>query len=595
MGEHLYTYWNYLSNVNEFESDSSSIAIDTTGDVYVVYIEKPESLDPIVIVKKLNGNNGNVIWTNDPISAPEATNVNIAVDSSGYVYVAYHTSLSVISGSSSTGGSDVVILQLKGDDGDVNWMSPLSEVNTEYDDMYPKISISSNDNVYVSCLTILEGQSSDPDTYGISIHKVNPVNGFIISTFTHETGCLVDYDPIKYSIVAHSDTNDIVYIAYSKTIDQPATHNVICVVKISYDTESNGDETWEVLDDEGEFNTDEDNMTPSIAVDSFGNPYVAFITYGEVSEQTSAGEGDIVVFKLAAADGAIDWVVQDPSFNTVFTDHSPNIIVDAVGDPYIAYCTNDTEPVGDKYQFITIFKLSGVDGSFTWVLNQEPFNSLGNDRSPVMTLDTTGHIYLSYLSDDMSPSPNNIIVYKLGLQPPCFNYGTQILTLDVDMKPKYIPIQELKPGMIVSTYFYGPRKISMIGYSKMLNNPDNWRVCMYKMAKKGDMIDDLIITGGHSILVDNPPTGDELVKQKQYWGNKQYKIRDKYKILSSVSRDFEQIKTHDVFTYYHLVLEHPDPEYQFGIWANGVLTESQSKRHFIEHQYDHVETDPFIA
>lgn len=595
MGEHLYTYWNYLSNVNEFTSDSSSIAIDTTGDVYVAYIEQPEALDPIVIVKKLNGNNGNVIWTNEPISAPDAVNANIAVDSSGYVYVAYHTSLSEISGSSSIGGADVVILQLEGNNGTVKWMSPLSEVNTEYDDMHPKISISSNGYVYVSCLTTFEGQSPDPNTYGISIHKVDPGDGHIISTYPYDTECSVSFDPIKYSIVAHSDTDDIVYIAYSKTIVSPDVHNVIGVVKISYDTEPDGDKTWEVLDDEGEFNTDDDNMSPSIAVDSYGNPYVAFITYGEVSGQTSAGEGDIVVFKLAADDGEILWVVQDPSFNTEFTDRSPNIIVDVVGDPYIAFYTNDTEPIADKYQFITIFKLSGLDGSFTWVLNQEPFNSLGNDRAPVMTLDTIGHIYLSYLSDDMSETPNNIIVYKLGLQPPCFNYGTQILTLDVDMKPKYIPIQELKPGMIVSTYFYGPRKISMIGYSKMLNNPDKWRMCMYKMVKKGDMIDDLIITGGHSILVDNPPTGDELVKQKQYWGNKQYKIRDKYKILSSVSRDFEQIKTHDVFTYYHLVLEHTDPEYQFGIWANGVLTESQSKRHFIEHQYNHVDTDPFIV
>lgn len=143
--------------------------------------------------------------------------------------------------------------------------------------------------------------------------------------------------------------------------------------------------------------------------------------------------------------------------------------------------------------------------------------------------------------------------------------------------------------MVVDTYNDGHRRITMIGHKTMINNPDNWKYCMYRMTKRDDMLDDLIVTGGHSILVDHPPQlPEEIALQKKYW-NKQYRLKDKYMLLASVSKQFTKIDDHQQYTYYHLVLEDESPDRHFGIWANGILTESQCRRHFVKHNYDCVD------
>ena len=63
-----------------------------------------------------------------------------------------------------------------------------------------------------------------------------------------------------------------------------------------------------------------------------------------------------------------------------------------------------------------------------------------------------------------------------------------------------------KKGNIVKTYRYGYRKIDMIGKKYLMNHPDNdFKNSMYKMVKteENGLIEDLIVTGGHSILVDS--------------------------------------------------------------------------------------------
>jgi hypothetical protein len=61
------------------------------------------------------------------------------------------------------------------------------------------------------------------------------------------------------------------------------------------------------------------------------------------------------------------------------------------------------------------------------------------------------------------------------------------------------------------------------------------------------------------------------------------KIDDKFLLLCSLSKDFIQLTDTNEYTYYHLCLENNgNNDERFGIWANGILTETISKNQFTE-------------
>ena len=85
----------------------------------------------------------------------------------------------------------------------------------------------------------------------------------------------------------------------------------------------------------------------------------------------------------------------------------------------------------------------------------------------------------------------------------------------------------------------------------------------------------LILTGGHSFLVDEL-TENQIHKMKKYWPLPK-KIQDKYLLLSCFHEKCVKLTQEGIFDLYHLVLEDSDENQQFGIWTNGILTESMSK------------------
>jgi len=165
----------------------------------------------------------------------------------------------------------------------------------------------------------------------------------------------------------------------------------------------------------------------------------------------------------------------------------------------------------------------------------------------------------------------------------CYNKGTTILCVDKNSKEAYIQIENITPGMLVKTYQHGFRRVDLIGHRQMTNDPTNWKNCMYRLPKSGDMTDDLIVTGAHSILVDKQLTGEELQLQNQYWNGEEYLIDGKYMVLSAVSKQFVKVTDKNEYTYYHIVLEDDgDDNRRYGIWANGILSESQSRSAFLK-------------
>ena len=154
------------------------------------------------------------------------------------------------------------------------------------------------------------------------------------------------------------------------------------------------------------------------------------------------------------------------------------------------------------------------------------------------------------------------------------------------MQEEYLPIETLRTGDLVKSFKHGYRRIELIGKQYMNNNPKKWNACMYKMVKteENGLLEDLIITGTHSILVDE--LGEHKEKNDEYFGGETRKVDDKYFLLAGVSKDFVKLENTNMYTYYHLTLENDGNDEQFfGIWANGILSETTSKRDFINHKY----------
>ena len=165
---------------------------------------------------------------------------------------------------------------------------------------------------------------------------------------------------------------------------------------------------------------------------------------------------------------------------------------------------------------------------------------------------------------------------KIMIGVPCFNFDTKILCL-VKEKEKYIPVQNLRKGDLVKTYLHGYRKIDLIEKGRLINNVNVWHNCMYKMKKtqENGLIEDLIVTGGHGILVDNLLEEERDQQEKL---NLNTIIDDKHLLTSGFSNKFVKIKDSNVYEYYSLVIENDgDDNQRFGIWANGILAETPSK------------------
>ena len=64
------------------------------------------------------------------------------------------------------------------------------------------------------------------------------------------------------------------------------------------------------------------------------------------------------------------------------------------------------------------------------------------------------------------------------------------------------------------------------------------------------------------------------------------KIKDKYLLNAAFSDKFVKDTEIKEYTYYHFVLESDDTLDQYGVWANGILSESMCEKYFKIHNFD---------
>ena len=162
----------------------------------------------------------------------------------------------------------------------------------------------------------------------------------------------------------------------------------------------------------------------------------------------------------------------------------------------------------------------------------------------------------------------------------CFKEDSNILT-----DKGYVPIQDLRKGDLVQTLNDGYKEISVIGKQEMYHNisEENKRNQLYKYSsdKYPEIFEDLVITGGHSILLDSL-SEEELEKQKEWISESDLLIDNKYRMLAFLDEKSVTYESPGLYTIYHLALE-GDYNKNYGIYANGLLVEACSQQYLKEH------------
>lgn len=150
----------------------------------------------------------------------------------------------------------------------------------------------------------------------------------------------------------------------------------------------------------------------------------------------------------------------------------------------------------------------------------------------------------------------------------CYGRGTMIEMGDGSVKT----IEEVRVGDSVKTDCpRGSRTVTKTYSGSFHNNPSIWYRCMFRDRESG-----LVVTGPHRICTERITSWQRRVYDKT--GLPIHVMNDKFMIHSAVALDrFEQVKHNLLTPIYHFALS-DDPEEIYGIWANGVLTESVPKR-----------------
>ena len=158
-----------------------------------------------------------------------------------------------------------------------------------------------------------------------------------------------------------------------------------------------------------------------------------------------------------------------------------------------------------------------------------------------------------------------------------FKEDTKILT-----DKGYIPIQDLKKGDLVQTLKHEYKPIHMIGFSEIYHDASSTQQ-LYRCSPTDypGVFEDLILTGGHSILVDVFISREQREKTLEVNGDI-FATDGRYRLPVCLDERSSVYETVGTFTMYHLALENNDMYMNYGIYANGLLVATCSKRHLTE-------------
>jgi hypothetical protein len=165
----------------------------------------------------------------------------------------------------------------------------------------------------------------------------------------------------------------------------------------------------------------------------------------------------------------------------------------------------------------------------------------------------------------------------------CFKEDSRILT-----NRGYRKIQYLKRGDLIKTFNDGFKPIYKIGKKEIMHVPSlekRTKDQLYKCSptEYPELFEDLVLTGCHSILVDEFADDEEREQTRKINGGI-YVTDKKYRLPVCVDHRASVYEKEGKYSVYHIALENDDYYMNYGIYANGLLVESTSKRFLDEYK-----------
>lgn len=168
----------------------------------------------------------------------------------------------------------------------------------------------------------------------------------------------------------------------------------------------------------------------------------------------------------------------------------------------------------------------------------------------------------------------------------CFEANTKILCFNTETsQEEYVTVQNLRKGHLVKTVAAGYKAIDMIGKREIEHNAVEERIKnqLYKCSndKYPEIFEDLVITGCHCILVKGFVSDEQKAKTVELNGDI-YITDNHYRVPTCLDEKSSVYETVGTYTIYHFALENDDYYMNYGVYANGLLVETCSKRYLKE-------------
>jgi hypothetical protein len=194
------------------------------------------------------------------------------------------------------------------------------------------------------------------------------------------------------------------------------------------------------------------------------------------------------------------------------------------------------------------------------------FENVNSNNDVVVVLQSGGGTFTSGAGNMFSPP-----------QMVCFLENSKIRT-----DKGYVPIQDLQKGDLVLTLKNEYKPVSLLGKKEIYHMASKERIKdqLYKLSSTEypEIFEDLIITGAHCLLVDkfsSQKQQDDMLKVH----GKIFVTDGKYRLPACADEKTTVYETAGTYTIYHLALENDDDGMNYGIYANGLLVETCSKRY----------------
>ena len=177
---------------------------------------------------------------------------------------------------------------------------------------------------------------------------------------------------------------------------------------------------------------------------------------------------------------------------------------------------------------------------------------------------------------------NNGAIFYYSLPIVCFKENSKILT-----DKGYVQIQDIKRGDLVKTIKHGYIPVHTIGKKEIFHRPsydnrnkDQLYTCHKDQFPEMEGESELVITGCHSILVNQFQESEK--KQTEMVLGGIFVTDEKYRLPACVDTRTKVFPYTGLVTLYHLALENDNYYMNYGIYAQGLLVETCSRRYIKE-------------